>query len=128
MKTIYARPRNPEASPDRVHVSPQNRFHIGRLAGPARSRGEGPASPQDSKFKSQCKLNLALAILYLLPHRRGRRLFRERAKIGGIAAENLGTEMHAAVEVRMVNDVEEFGPELHHTGFSEKSDFCVLHE
>src|SRR5438270_12698603 len=35
--------------------------------------------------------------------------------------------MHAAKD-RMVHDVEEFGAELQHAGFSQEPQFCVLHQ
>src|ERR1700730_17867909 len=134
LKSFAPDPRNPVVSRSRVHVRQRKRFLIRSPAEAfARSFREDPSIPQASKFNSQRKLDLPLAILYLCIGPPIMRLFRERAYVTYSlvilsAGENLDVEMVAAAKVRMVYDVEEFGAELQHAGLSQEPLSWSIHQ
>src|SRR5205807_7708629 len=90
-----------------------------------------PGSPPTSEFKPQRKLNVACAGPAGRHDRLGdascgpSRLFGKRSQVRGSAAER---DAIGQREIGMVQDVEEFGAELHHAGCSEESQLGVLYQ
>jgi hypothetical protein len=72
---------------------PASTFHSIGFAGPSRiAAAKAPAIPHALEFKSQRKLDLPLAILYLLSRMPIARHFRERANVSCITGENFDLE------------------------------------